>query len=246
MKRQLTVLAVLAAALTGCTSADDHASDATPSTSEPAPDTSSSAPSESPTSGSTPTAPSSTASSPSAEPMVPDDFPLAEGMLTADDGSPATVKRTGRGMGRVKFCRVQPLREVAAVDRLVAAVSGPEYGMTRDLMTFPDADSAAATADMVVQAARECPVQSFPGGSEVLTEVRTSDLADPPSATLVTTYRQDGRLVPAAEIIQVVAVGPALLVTSSSAEWSPGEILEDAIVEDADTVRTVVEAMSGL
>jgi hypothetical protein len=76
----------------------------------------------------------------------------------------------------------------------------------------------------------------------VLTEVRGSAAA-PAAATVVHTYRTRGRVGVGAEIIEVVPVGSAVLVTSAYAEWSPGPILDDGITRDIEALAPVLEAM---
>lgn len=173
---------------------------------------------------------------------VPGDFPLTEGMPPNDSGEEIAVGPRGVGMRMLDFCGTRPLRGLDVADRVTAAASGPEYSSTRDLMVFADARRASAVAAQVLDAARGCPVEGSGPGSELLTEVRASD-AGPGAATVVHTYANGGRVGVGAEIIEVVPVGTALLVTSAYAEWSPGPVLDDGIAQGRQALAPVLEAM---
>ncbi|PUA81831.1 hypothetical protein [Nocardioides currus] len=191
---------------------------------------------------STPGAPSaSTSASPSASATtIPESFPLADGMAMYDrvDVSPRTI-----GMRALDFCGRKPLRGLKPADRLAAEASGEESASTRDLMLFDDADPPAAVLDDIRAAAAACPAQETGPGSRLLTEVRDSTLG-PDAATVLHTYEQDGAIGIGAEIIDVVRVGRALLVTSAYAEWDPRTSLDDGISEQAEQLETIVAAMS--
>lgn len=173
---------------------------------------------------------------------VPGDFPLTEGMPPNDSGEDIAAGPRGVGMRMLDFCGTRPLRALELSDRATAASSGPEYSSTRDLMVFADPGRASAVAAQVLDAARGCPVEASGPGSELLTEVRASD-AGPGAATVVHTYATEGRVGVGAEIIEVVPVGTALLVTSAYAEWSPGPVLDDGIAQGRQALTPVLEAM---
>jgi hypothetical protein len=174
---------------------------------------------------------------------VPGDFPLTEGMPPNESGEDIVVAGArGVGMRVLDFCGTRPLRGLELADRASAASSGPEYSSTRDLMVFADPQRASAVAAQVLDAAHGCPVEESGPDSETLTEVRASD-AGPGAATVVHTYATGGRVGVGAEIIEVVPVGSALLVTSSYAEWSPGPVLDDGITQGRQALAPVLEAM---
>lgn len=231
---------LLSLLLAGCAGTDQPTE--SPSD-EPTPSVTESSPAESSTDTLTET-------SSTTEPPVPteisDDFPLAEGMSPGDDGQPAKVSDSGRGLRALRFCGERPLRGLEYADRLVASVSGPEYAMNRDLMLFSDPAQAALIATAITDAARACPSESSSPGSELLTEVRESSLGEPPASLVVHTYKQDGLVTTGAEIIQVVPVGATLLVTSAYSEWTPGVNLDLGIRDDVRRTRSVVAAMENL
>ena len=174
---------------------------------------------------------------------VPGDFPLTEGMPPNESGEEIVVAGArGVGMRMLDFCGTRPLRGLELADRATAASSGPEHSSTRDLMVFADPQRASAVAARVLDAAHACPVEESGPDSELFTEVRASD-AGPGAATVVHTYATGGRVAVGAEIIEVVPVGTALLVTSSYAEWSPGPVLDDGITQGRQALAPVLEAM---
>lgn len=179
---------------------------------------------------------------PSGVTAVPEDFPITEGMPPNDSGDDIAYGPDDLGLRMLDFCGTLPLRGVDTTDRLTAASSGPEYSSTRDLMVFADAERAAAATARLLDAAQTCPVEESGPGGERLTDVRASP-AGPGAATVVHTYATDGQVGLGAEIIEVVPMGTALLVTSSYGEWSPGPLLDQGVADGIDALAPVLEAM---
>ena len=174
--------------------------------------------------------------------VIPDDFPLSDGMASEayDD---ITVSAQSVGMRALDFCGRKPLRGLDPTDRLVAEASGPEYAGTRDLMVFADAGPPTALVADIRAAATACPAERLGPVSRLLTEVHDSSVASA-AVTVVHTYETDGEVGVGAEIIEVVQVGRALLVTSTYSEWDPGLNLDEAITEEAARLEETVDAMS--
>ncbi|EON23003.1 hypothetical protein CF8_3096 [Nocardioides sp. CF8] len=170
--------------------------------------------------------------------VIPEDFPLADEMH--DD---VHVSAQSVGMRSLDFCGRKPLRGLAPADRLAAEASGDEYASTRDLMLFDDTSRPEAVVRDVRAAAIACPAEEVGPGARLLTEVRESSFG-PAAATVVHTYEQDGEVGVGAEVIEVVQVGRALLVTSTYGEWDPANNLDEGITEDADLLAATVEAMA--
>lgn len=190
---------------------------------------------------SAPPATSTTAAAPAAF-VIPESFPLTDGMASEayDDIS---ISAQSVGMRALDFCGRKPLRGLTLTDRLVAEASGPEYASTRDLMLFADAGPPTALVADIRAAAGACPADPLGHGSHLLTEVRDSSIGST-AATMVHTYEQDDVVGIGAEIIEVVQVGRALLVTSTYSEWDPGLNLDRGITEEADRLAETVAAMS--
>lgn len=189
----------------------------------------------------TSTAPSATAATPAAV-AIPEDFPLSDGMAS-EDNEVVSISPQSVGMRALDLCGRKPLRGLDPADRLAAEASGNEYSNTRDLMLFADADQPAAVLADIRSSAADCPDDELGPGSRLLTEVRDSPFG-PDASVLVHTYEQDGDVGIGAEIIDVVRVGRALLVTSAYAEWDPATNLDEGIADETDRLDETVAAMS--
>lgn len=217
--RRLALAALLTLALGACSEERQHDAPADP----------------------TPSAPSATDATPAAM-VIPDDFPLSEGMASEayDDIS---ISPQSVGMRALDFCGRKPLRGLALTDRLAAEASGSEYANTRDLMIFAETGPPTAVLADIRAAAAACPADPTGPGSRLLTEVRDSSFGST-AATVIHTYEQDGDVGIGAEIIEVVQVDRALLVTSTYAEWDPATDLDEGISEEAGRLEETVAAMS--
>lgn len=189
----------------------------------------------------TPSAPRATEAAPAAM-VIPDDFPLSDGMASEayDDIS---VSPQSVGMRALDFCGRKPLRGLTLTDRLAAEASGSEYANTRDLMIFAETGPPTAVLADIRAAAAACSADPTGPGSRLLTEVRDSSFGSA-AATVIHTYEQDGDVGIGAEIIEVVQVDRALLVTSAYAEWDPATDLDEGISEEAGRLEETVAAMS--
>ena len=147
-------------------------------------------------------------------------------------------------MRALDFCGRKPLRGLDPTDRLAAEASGPEYAGTRDLMVFADAGPPAALLDGHPGCRDRVPGRApRPRSHACSTEVRDSSSRSP-AAIVVHTYETDGEVGVGAEIIEVVQVGRALLVTSTYSEWDPSLNLDEAITEESARLEETVAAMS--
>jgi hypothetical protein len=189
----------------------------------------------------TPSASSATDATPAAM-LIPEDFPLSDGMASAayDDIS---ISPQSVGMRALDFCGRKPLRGLALTDRLAAEASGSESANTRDLMIFAETGPPAAVLADIRAAAAACPADPTGPGSRLLTQVRESPFGST-ATTVIHTYEQDGDVGIGAEIIEVVQVDRALLVTSTYAEWDPATNLDEGISEEAGKLEETVAAMS--
>lgn len=173
---------------------------------------------------------------------IPGAFPLTDGM-PSDVADGISVSAQSVGMRALDFCGRKPLRGLNPTDRLAAEASGNEYASTRDLMLFAEDGPSAAVLEDIREAASACPTDPLGPGSELLTEVRDSSFGSD-AVTVVHTFAQDGEVGVGAEIIEVVLVDRALLVTSTYAEFHPATDLDEGIAEEADRLAATVEAMS--
>lgn len=187
-------------------------------------------------------APAGGSSAPAMASAVPEDFPLSAGMRNGA-GDEVRITAKSVGMRALDFCGRKPLRGLRLTDRRTAEASGPEYANTRDLMLFAEPGPPAAVLADIRATASDCTADRTGPGSRLLTSVTDSGL-DEDGATIVRTYEQDGRVGVGAEVIAVVVVGRALLVTSTYSEWDPATNLDEGVADVTAGLERTVAAMA--
>ncbi|WP_341923780.1 hypothetical protein [Nocardioides psychrotolerans] len=171
-----------------------------------------------------------------------DTIDLTVNMPPDDSGEPIAQAHGGVGLSELGFCDAgQPLQDDGRSDSISVASSGPERSDTRELVLYPDVEGAARVLDNLVDAAIGCPREESAPGSATLHEV-TRGYAGEDSSVVSATYETDGSVGPGAEIIQLVRIGNALLVTSGSGEWDP-TALEPVRAQYADDIDPIVDQM---
>ncbi|MDO9455110.1 hypothetical protein [Nocardioides sp.] len=243
LRRPRTLLAAAAVAallLTGCgdtTEAgpdgpDADRADRAGATVAPTPTSSAASPSDSPVDdGSTPDVPVD----PAQVTAVPDDFPLAAGLpaTNGDDGSPVTVTdrpswRDVELCGDVVWSQQVP---VPTLDRAGASYTGEaEDTRSRLVAVYADELDAQQALDTLRDAYAACPSQDLGGTEQVYQVVDTAQ----GSATVTHRYRLDGRFDAGLEVIELVAVGNALYLSSYYGE---GGGSDEAIASFVDFAR---------
>ncbi len=148
------------------------------------------------------------------------DFPIETG-LPLDDGDFA-VEGPGPDIEGVPFpegfCGAEHWPADGATGRLAVKVTGPEYGMWRELVTFVSADEASLTVAALRDAVAECP--TLPGSdpaNDLTFETHDVDSGSD-DATFAYTYGEGLGGV----VYQFVRAGHAVLATAHSGEYSPG------------------------
>ncbi len=150
---------------------------------------------------------------------IPDDFPLAQGLVAGGDTTVTSPRRDVKGIRLERACwgGVWP---GAAVDRLVVQQVAPEESVTRELAVYRDRATAAAVGRQVRARAAQChrlPATSDGDAMDVTLEGRAG--AD------------DGRLTagfaetltggqPGGSIFVFTQVGRAVLAVEDSGEWT--------------------------
>jgi hypothetical protein len=172
-----------------------------------------------------------------AGPRIPDSLDVTVDMYENDSGEPATQTRGGLGLTVLDFCGVTPFTDDGRADSVSAATSGPEYSDTREVVLYPDEESAARALDAVTDAAVGCPREESGPDSATLTRV------DPWSAG------QDGILVVhtyenslGAEILHFTRVGDALLASSTYGEYDPSNTAGGE-ADQARRLKSVVDQL---
>lgn len=152
---------------------------------------------------------------------IPDDFPLAEGLVADGDITVTTPRRDVKGIGLDPTCwgRVWP---GAAVDRLVVEQVGPELGLTRELAVYPDAATATAVVEQVRADAARChrlPATSESAAMDV-TPLGHDDTGDVGATTSFAETMAGGQ--PGGSLFILTRVGRAVLAVEHGGEWTRG------------------------
>lgn len=240
----VAVTALLLAGVTGCgdtatsLTRADSTTTGTPTTAPPSTSSPSSAPVDDGGTPDVPVAPASTTT-------VPAGFPLADGLpgTNGDDGSPVAV--TDRPTWTdVELCgEVVWSQEVptATTDLAGASYTGEaEDSRSRLLAVYPDEVAAQQALDTVRDAYTACPDGEVGGTDQVYEVVE----AEQGSATITHRYRTDGRFDTGLEVIELVAIGNALYLSSYYGEGggSP-DTIASAITSAHEDSQPVWRAM---
>ena len=143
---------------------------------------------------------------------------------------------------RGEFCDAEGFGGHAEVDVLRDGVVGPEYADARELRLFPDDSAAHRFLVVAARTAASCPREVRDGGTRVhdVRPLRAGEEA----VRIVRTYRAaDDLPILGATWWDVVRVGNAVLVTSTSGEYAAGETLGLGLREHEQRVRRVVDRM---
>ena len=150
---------------------------------------------------------------------IPDDFPLAQGLIADGDTTVTTPQRDVKGIGLERMCWGSAWPG-AAVDRLVVQQVGPELGVTRELAVYPDAATAAAVGEQVRVDAAHC--HRLPATSErAAMDVTLHGDVDTGVAHVVASFSETlsgGQ--PGGSVFVLTRVGRAILAVEDSGEWT--------------------------
>ncbi len=148
------------------------------------------------------------------------DFPLDLGLPQSD--SETTVEGPDPAAEGVTlpegYCGSEHWPSDELVSRLAVKVSGPEYGLWRELVTFEDEGRPAAIVAKIAASVDACPTVPGDQPANDITFVSHDVDSGPATATFAYTYREGLGGV----VYQFVAVGHAILATAQYGEWSPG------------------------
>jgi hypothetical protein len=219
--RRAAPLVLLAVVLAGCGGHGSSGSGAKPT--------------PTPTQTPTPT-PTPTATSSGTIRAIPDDFPLAQGLVAGGDTTVTSPRRDVKGIRLERVCwgGVWP---GAAVDRMVVQQVAPEESVTRELVVYRDRAAAAAVGRQVRARAAQChrlPATSDGDAMDVTLEGRAG--ADDGRTAGFAETLTGGQ--PGGSIFVFTQVGRAVLAVEDSGEWT-----RDSAVRGA---RSLVRADRGL
>ena len=185
----------------------------------------------------------SAAATPSPEPRdvaparldIPADFPLA----SADPlfGLEESFQDVGA-------CERAVVTTSEPVDEMSVVSSEPEDYRARKLSVYASAEEASAQMTAYLDVFEACPRQEWGDGSpDTVTEVLPSRLGEE-AATVVRSAELDGAAVPGIEVVELVRVGNALLLTSESNEGGAGpDGSRPSRAHSSEEAATVVMAM---
>lgn len=167
---------------------------------------------------------------------IPEDFPLADGMGDAEVTDSAAMER-------LDLCGSTPLEDVEPRDVRSARVEGGDTSDTRTLYLLADQDAVRETYEIVLDAASDCSITSAEDPDSADSDVTFRPVSAGWTGVTITKDFARGQVTtePAVEVIHVVTVGDAVLVTSTFGSWA-GD-LDTGIADTRDAVSPVVEAM---
>ncbi|WP_435743482.1 hypothetical protein [Nocardioides sp. SYSU DS0663] len=183
---------------------------------------------------------------------LPDDFPLAAGYPTSDEGEGFGLEGPSRAL--------EPLVPQACgatapvpphVDLLRASWTAPEDYRQRQLVAFADEEAAEAYRRSVLAVFEGCIGGVTTGPDRRLTQVITdvSDLGDAAGGA-VTRYESGGSPIPGMSTVLVVRVGRTVLLATADDEGGAGPNVggqvQDAFNRIVEESTVVLEAMAGL
>lgn len=179
---------------------------------------------------------------------IPDGFPLDSGLPEPrfDEQQQIGPAAEVAALPTLTACdRAVPMA-TGAEDRLGVRWSAPEDVRNRQLYTYPDPQTAQARLEGVVDLFRRCPEETAGEDSPTTTtrnEVREVSVGDE-GYVVVQTFEYDGTPVPGLQVLHLVRVGNALLVTLVSNEGGAGpEGPEPQVREELGPVEPVANAM---
>ncbi|MDO9494977.1 MAG: hypothetical protein Q7J48_04680 [Nocardioides sp.] len=170
-------------------------------------------------------------------PRIPDTLDVTVGMYENDSGEPVTQTHGDIGLTLVEFCGVTPFAEDGRADSVSAATSGPEYSDTREVVLYPDEQSAARVLAQVEASARDCPRQESGPDNDTMHTVKPWDAGES-GILVVRTYTNSL----GAEILHFTQVGDALLASSTYGEYDPSNTAGGE-AEQARRLKSVVDQM---
>ncbi|MFA6298739.1 MAG: hypothetical protein WC642_06210 [Nocardioides sp.] len=170
-------------------------------------------------------------------PRIPDTLDLTVGMAENESSEPVTQRHGDVGLTLLDFCGTTPFAGDGRADSVSAATSGPEYSDTREVVLYPDEQSAARVLTQVEASARGCPRQESGPDNATLHRVESWDAGES-GILVVRTYTNSL----GAEIMHFTQVGDALLASSTYGEYDPSNTAGGE-AEQARRLQTVVDQL---
>ncbi len=158
---------------------------------------------------------------------IPDDFPLAQGLLADGDTTVTTPERNVPGVLLQRTCWGDAWPG-AVEDRLVVQQVGPELGVTRELAVYPDPATARAVGEQVRLRAARChrlPATSQGAAMDVTLEGDVDSRGGHHAVSFAETLT-GGQ--PGGSVFVFTQVGRAVLAVEDSGEWTRDSAVDGA------------------
>jgi hypothetical protein len=161
-------------------------------------------------------APPAPSSDSAANPAIPADFPLDVDLALVAEGEKSGPDPDAEGVLLTELCATTAWPPADGVDRLAVRVTGPEYVMVRELVTFGSASEATAALAGVRTALAACPEApaSDPANDRTFTELEAE-----PGYEDAVTFGQIYREGTGGGVYQFIRVGNAVLATLAGGEY---------------------------
>lgn len=194
------------------------------------------------TRGSAPAGPATHAPTPAAT-AIPRSFPLAAGI---DSNRSATGPELGV-LTDLQICDADASLADTMTDEDAVRVTEPGASRARDLTLYADPAAAHRMVADLAGKYEACPRFTLDNGaSYTVNDVRTGDLGDE-SWTVVRTYESGGQPQLGQQVVHLVRVGSAVLVSVTGSEDGPGatdpSALDADVADDTSALEGVVDAM---
>ena len=172
---------------------------------------------------------------------IPDGFALETGLATDADTEVTGPDPDIDGVSFADLCQTQAWPGAGTTDRLAVRLTGIEYAVTRELVTYEDADAAASVVAALSDSFAACPESPSADGetaNDRLFQSLEADTGYESSLTFGFAYRQGV----GGTLFQVVRVGRAVLATSASGDFFLSS-LDSGVAGLTDDNRQVADLM---
>ena len=172
---------------------------------------------------------------------IPDGLALDIGFVTDADTEVTGPDANINGVSFADLCETRAWPGDGTTDRLAVRLTGIEYAVTRELVTYDDADAAAAAVAALGDAVAACPESPGTDGDSAndrLFQRLDADTGYESSLTFGFAYREGI----GGTLFQVVRVGRGVLATSASGDFLPAS-LDSGVPGLTDDNRLVTDLM---
>jgi hypothetical protein len=180
---------------------------------------------------------------------IPDSFPLEKGLPTDPQGG-VGIEGPSHDLdlapynleNNLQACGTAPQGLPEPADTLNAGFRSAGLGVLRQLHTFDSVEDAQAYAEGVMAPFASC-VEEPEGGVTRIHEVTPEQVGDHASSAVVR-FELDGEPGPGYEVVQVVRVGQAVLLTVAASEEAPAQAPDEMRAMYLENSQSVIDEMN--